>query len=218
MRQNLQKRVLLTFFCTALFLFTLNSRATDLSSNSSNYLIENCGQIKSSNSNDADAVLYFIHSSDFSAFIKSNCISYQFFANSEDKTANTETHRIDMRLIGSNLNALNMPSNAANYSETFYTDNNALPIQSSAFGKVTLLNVYDKKILPCSFNMCIDNVGIIGICSLNRFGCANRWLWRGGEEIVGYIWPTKQYDCRQQHGHDDIPAVFHVFIPRSKFD
>ncbi|MFM1998737.1 MAG: hypothetical protein RL204_684 [Bacteroidota bacterium] len=144
MRQNLQKRVLLTFFCTALFLITLNSRATDLSSNSHNYLIENCGQIKSSNSTDADAVLYFIHSSEFSAFIKSNCISYQFFATPDDKTAAAETHRIDMRLIGSNLNAQYMPSNAANYTETFYTDNNALPIQSSAFGKVTLLNVYDK--------------------------------------------------------------------------
>jgi hypothetical protein len=144
MRQNLQKRVLLTFFCIALFLNTLYSRATDLSSNSSNYLIENCGQINSSNSQDADAVLYFIHSSDFSAFIKSNCISYQFFATSEDKTASAETHRIDMRLIGSNLKALNMPSNAANYTETFYTENNAHPIQSSAFEKVTLLNVYDK--------------------------------------------------------------------------
>ena len=142
MRQNLQKRVLPTFFCTVLFLITLITRATDFTDNSKNYLIENCGQIKSTNSNDADAVLYFVHSSDFSVFIKSNCISYQFFATQDDENATAETHRIDMRLIGANPKALNTPSNASEYTESFYTENCSAPIQASAFGKVTLSNVY----------------------------------------------------------------------------
>jgi hypothetical protein len=142
MRQNLQKRVLLTFFCTALFFITLTTRATDFTDNSKNYLIENCGQIKSTNSNDADAVLYFVHSSDFSAFIKANCISYQFFATQEGANATAETHRIDMRLIGANPKAISTASNAAQYTESFYTDNCSAPIQASAFGKVTIANVY----------------------------------------------------------------------------
>jgi hypothetical protein len=142
MRQNLQKSVLPAFFCTVLFFITLITRATDFTDNSKNYLIENCGQIKSSNSNDADAVLYFVHSSDFSAFIKSNCISYQFFATQDGANGTAETHRIDMRLIGANLKAINTPSNASQYTESFYTDNCSASIQASAFGKVTLSNVY----------------------------------------------------------------------------
>jgi hypothetical protein len=142
MRQNLQKRVLLAFFCTALFFITLNSKATNPTSNSPKYLIENCGQITSSNSADKNTVLYFMHSNDFSAFIQSNCISYQFYATSEGANAKAETHRIDMRLIGSNLSAEHTASNAVNYTESYYTSNSANPIQSSAFKKVTLSNVY----------------------------------------------------------------------------
>ena len=140
MRQNLQKRVLLTFFCTAFFLHAFTTKASALTDDSQNYFIENCGQIQSSNSNDDDAVLYFIHSNDFSAFIQSNCISYQFFATSDKNKA--ETHRIDMRLIGSNLHAIASPSDLINYTESFYTVDNAAAIQSAAYGKITISNVY----------------------------------------------------------------------------
>ncbi|HMZ87902.1 MAG TPA: hypothetical protein PLJ43_14405, partial [Chitinophagales bacterium] len=123
--------------------------------------IENKGQITYPDGTPATDVLYSLQTGGFSVFVFRNGLSYQFTApghepnsaqNSEwpfneeqDETLYVPAkgvHRVDMRFVGSNENAIAYTTPATGYVENYFYGNNIASTQAQSFQKITISEIY----------------------------------------------------------------------------
>ncbi len=127
------------------------------------YFIENKGQIKDAEGNISSEVLYVINQNDLSIFIYRDGISYTFqqisntSCDASGKNENDElsvtnyndefqkiTHRVNVKLLGTNAASTVIASQQASYFENYYNDpQNPEGITNvRAFQKITIKNIY----------------------------------------------------------------------------
>lgn len=133
--------------------------ANDGSSNP--VFIENKGQITYPDGSPATDVLYSLQSGGFSVFVFRDGLSYQFtapggelnsmqnpdgpFHEEQEETMYTPVkgvHRIDVRFVGSNTNAIAYTTPETGYVENYYLGDNIAITQARSFNKITVANLY----------------------------------------------------------------------------
>lgn len=113
------------------------ARTFDRNATEAMHLIENKGQVRDQSNKPRKGIDYTVHSNGLQVFIGPATIHYQF---SNIANGKVTSHRIDVKLLGADINARATSEEENGYKEYHYTKTEKKI--SNAFNKVTYKNIY----------------------------------------------------------------------------
>ncbi len=163
-----QRKFLLSAAAFTIFLFSLLSFHSSFAENhggGDNAFIENRGQLKATDGEDCNSVLYYSHQKDASVYVQKDKLSFVFNQFEKNRTGDGDgtgmpapggswkMHRVDLTWINANADAEFIPSEIHSATRNYFTTSSGDELQNlPEWQKLTLFSIYESIDLQLYYN------------------------------------------------------------------